>query len=131
MAEALFRKMIEKDAAVKVFSAGLHAVEGLSASPLAVVVLAKQGIDLSSFRSQPVTPDLIKEAASVFAMTRDHLRQLLRLYPESQGKFFLLNAGNFEEDIPDPIGASMQTYQQCSETIKAALQKIIKTHILS
>ena len=129
MAEALFRKMIANHAAVKVASAGLHAVEGRSASPLAVVVLAKQGIDLSAFRSQPVTSELIKEATSVFAMTRDHLRQLLRLYPESQRKFFLLNAGSLDEDIPDPIGGSLQTYQECSETIQSALQKIITTNV--
>ena len=130
MAEALFRKMTLQYPDLEIASAGLHATEGASANPQAVAVLKKQGIDLSAFQSQTVTLDLIKQSAAVFAMTREHRRQLLRLYPEAQEKFFLLDASTPQEDILDPIGGSMETYQHCSEIIESALKKIINTHIL-
>jgi len=130
MAEALFRKMTQQYPEFTIASAGLHAMEGLPANPNTVAVLKKRGIDLSSFQSQSVTLDLIQEAAAVFAMTREHRRELLRLYPEAQEKFFLLNASGHQGDILDPIGASMETYQHCSEIIESALKTIINTHIL-
>ena len=64
MAEALFRSMSAGLDDVRVFSAGLSAPQGAPASRDAVDVLAAQGIDLSKFRSQPVTEDLLEKACT-------------------------------------------------------------------
>jgi protein-tyrosine-phosphatase len=61
MAEALFREMSTGLGNVSVFSAGLSAPKGAPASRDAVEVLAAQGIDLSKFRSQPLTEQIWKK----------------------------------------------------------------------
>ena len=105
MAEALFREMSGTLREVAVFSAGLSAPKGAPASRDAVDVLAAQGIDLSKFRSQPLTEDLLEKASHVFVMTREHQRLVDMFFPEFIHKVRLLR---FDEkgtpDVPDPIG---------------------------
>lgn len=125
MAEGLFRKMIAFSKEFTVASAGLHGIKGLPASSNTISVLAEQGIDLSLFRSQPVTPHLIEQATYVFAMTQGHLQELSSLYSQDQKKFFLLNEGTTQEDIIDPIGGSTEAYRSCCKTIQLALQNIL------
>ena len=117
--------MVEENHGFTVASAGLHAARGLSASSFTNAVLSEHGIDFSLFKSQPVTPFLIEQSTHVFSMTRDHLRELLFLYPEHQKKFFLLNEGITQEDVIDPIGGNLETYQHCCETIQHALNNIL------
>lgn len=125
IAQGLFQKMVGYNHEYDVASAGLHAVLGLAASSLSLAVLAEQGIDFSRFRSQPVTSSLIEQATHVFTMTQNHLRELIRLYPQHQKKFFLLNEGITTNDISDPIGGNLETYQECCETIQHALDNIL------
>lgn len=125
LAEGLFLHMLKCDDQFKASSAGLHTVKGLPASSYTIEVLIKHGIDFSLFRSQPVSRCLIEESTHVFAMTHGHLRELLILYPEHQKKFFLLNEGTTQEDIVDPIGGNLLTYQECSLSIQRALENII------
>ena len=125
MAEALLKKMTKGRGDVKIHSAGVRALDGLSASAGSIEVMAKQGADLSRFQSQRLTRALIAEADFIFAMTRDHERGLLQLYPEFKKKLFLLTKWNGEKDIDDPIGGTTQAYQKCSEKIKVALEKIL------
>ncbi|MCX7869654.1 MAG: hypothetical protein N2322_06855, partial [Terrimicrobiaceae bacterium] len=88
MAEALFRAAA--GSAFSAASAGVSAASGQPASREAVEVLAEQGIDLSGFRSQPVSEKLLGEASVVFAMTRDHQRLLDLFFPEHSEKVMLL-----------------------------------------
>ncbi|MFZ4116603.1 MAG: low molecular weight protein arginine phosphatase [Chthoniobacterales bacterium] len=125
LAEGLFRNMLRFDQEVMISSAGVHASRGLPASANTLAILAEEGIDLSLFRSQPVTPHLIKQATHIFAMTHRHLRELATLYPDAQKKIFLLNEGTTQEDILDPIGGSIETYRHCFSSIQRALENIL------
>lgn len=127
MAEALFRKMIDGLEGISVESAGLSAATGQPASRDAVDAVASDRGDLSKFRSQPVTEQLLEKATHIFVMTRDHLRMVDLFFPEFVHKAQLIR---FEEkgepDVPDPIGQGRAVYIECKRTIQKALPSVLK-----
>ncbi|HEY5814129.1 MAG TPA: serine hydroxymethyltransferase [Terrimicrobiaceae bacterium] len=127
MAEGLFRKLLAGRDDIRVHSAGVSAGRGLPASQHAVQVLSGDGVDLASFRSQPVSDDLIRRATYIFVMTRDHKRMIELLFPEAGEKTYLLR--EFEPgapDVPDPIGLGRETYERCRDTLKRSLPAILR-----
>ncbi len=127
MAEALFRKLCDGAPGVRVESAGLSAANGQPASRDAVEALAAEGIQLRSFRSQPVSEELLKKATHIFVMTRDHRRLIDLFFPEFMHKVRLLR---FEQkgspDVPDPIGQGRAVYEDCKKTIASALPSVLR-----
>jgi len=110
---------------IDVLSAGMNAPRGAQASQSAVTALREIGIDLRTFRSQPVTEELLERCSHVFTMTRDHYHLIDLLFPEQTGKVRLL--GEFTRnggDVPDPIGQGLTTYKRCRDVIKSALVQI-------
>jgi glycine hydroxymethyltransferase len=96
-----------------------------------VEVLRGQGIDLSRFRSQPLTDALIDEAAWIFAMTRSHLDTIQLLFPEAMDKAFLVC--EFDPvlastilDIPDPIGLGLDAYERTRDILNHALPSVLQ-----
>ncbi len=127
MAEALFRQLAKGRQNIKVQSAGVRAGRGQPASPDAVDVLDAAGIDLSSFRSQPVSEDLVQSATHIFVMTREHRRLLELFFPEAAEKTYLVREfENGSPDVPDPIGLGRGTYAACFQTLKRALPGLLK-----
>jgi len=127
MAEVLFRKLTADRGDIMVGSAGMSAANGQPASADAVNALADEGIDLSKFRSRPVTAQLLESATHVFVMTRDHLALLDLFFPEASHKVRLLRADETDSpDVPDPIGQGRAIYEQCKRTIQKALPAILK-----
>ena len=126
MAEGMMRELIKGRTDVVVLSAGVSAPKGSSASRSAVDALSELGIDLASFRSQPVTGELLEQCTHVFTMTREHRRLLDLLFPEQGSKIRLV--GEFIRgggDVPDPIGQGLTTYKRCRDAIKSALAQIL------
>ena len=127
MAEGLFKKLTAGRKDIRVQSAGVSAGRGMPASRDAVQALSAEGIDLTAFRSQPVSEELVREATHIFVMTRDHRRLLELFYPEAGDKTFLVR--EFEDgspDVPDPIGLGRETYERCRDTIKKSLPEILQ-----
>ena len=125
MAEGLMKDLLGDRKDTTVLSAGMNAPLGAHASQPAVAALSELGIDLLTFRSQPVTEQLLERCTHVFTMTRDHYRLIDLLFPEHSGKVRLL--GEFTEiggDVPDPIGQGLTTYKRCRDVIKSALVQI-------
>jgi glycine hydroxymethyltransferase len=126
MAEGMMRELVKGRTDVVVLSAGVSAPRGSSASRSAVDALSELGINLATFRSQPVTGELLEQCTHVFTMTREHRRLLDLLYPEQGSKIRLL--GEFIRgggDVPDPIGQGLTTYKRCRDAIKSALAQIL------
>ena len=127
MAEGLFRKLLLGRNDIRVESAGVSAGRGMPASQDAIQALSVDGVDLASFRSQPVSEDLVRAATHIFVMTRDHKRMIELLFPEACEKTYLLR--EFEPgapDVPDPIGLGRETYDRCRDTLKKALPNILQ-----
>jgi protein-tyrosine phosphatase len=134
MAEGLFRHMLATGKQISpddlmnsgaiVLSAGLAASHGMPASEESVSLLKERGIDIGSHSSQPVTRELLQHSDQVFTMTARHRDQILRAYPELDGRVDILDpAGG---DVVDPIGGTWEDYAECLEQIETALRQRLR-----
>jgi protein-tyrosine phosphatase len=132
LAEGLARKMLadrlgcpSDDLPARGFwmlSAGVAAFGGSPASPESADVAAEFGADLVQHRSRPVNPQLLAAADDVIAMTRGHAYSLAANYPEIGPPPVLLCG---DDDLDDPIGASLDVYRACAQTIQRHLERLI------
>ncbi len=97
------------------------------------------GEDLTHHRARRVTDNLAREADYLVVMTGDHARALRSRFPKRKvlelGRFETPSAaktdsvskelqrvlGESSHDILDPIGGSLEAYQECGEHIKRAV----------
>ena len=116
--------------ALKISSAGIAAWPGEAATPEAVNALRARGIDLSAHKARQLTGELVAQAGLLLVMTKDHKEHVLKKFPQSAGKVFLLAefAGQGEKDVEDPYGGSQGIYRDCAAIIEplinAALDRI-------
>jgi len=101
---------------IMVASAGVAAQEGSRASREAVNVMAKRHLDLSLHESQPVSETLIQSADLILTMTQSHKQALLNYFPQAVGRTHVLSGNG--EDVADPIGGSVEIYQECATQIQ-------------
>lgn len=130
MAEMLFRELVKERSDFKVSSAGVAAYPGEAASSHTADILREVGIDPSSFRSQPVTADLVEQVTHVFGMSLQHLRVLEREFPELSDKFYLVTEFTADDsirgrDIVDPIGMGRRAYEETREMLMASLPSVL------
>jgi len=129
MAEGLMRRLLGDRKDIRVMSAGVNAIRGQPASLHTVDVLRALGIDLTQFRSQPLTDYLVAQATWIFAMTRSHLDTIHLLFPEAADKAFLVC--EFDPklaailDIPDPIGMGLDAYERTRDILNRALPSVL------
>lgn len=90
MAEGILRREMElRGLPVQVSSAGLLA-EGVPATPTAVEVLGRRGVDLGGHRSRVLTPDLVSASDLVLGMAREHVREAAVADPRAFSRTFTL-----------------------------------------
>jgi glycine hydroxymethyltransferase len=131
MAEGLFREAMKGRQDVRIWSAGVGAINGQAPSQNAVTAMRQLGIDISGQRSRMLTSQITDEADYIFGMTRQHVEAVGLLYPQAAEKTFLMRefdeaAGVFEKDIADPIGGSLDTYVRCRDQIRQSIPSIMK-----
>jgi protein-tyrosine phosphatase len=129
MAEALCKTLIARrigchvqDLAKQgyiVLSAGVSATDGMPAATHAVEVVKSRGGSLEGHASRRAAPDLVRQADHIIAMTADHLDALLDRVPEVGDRARLLDADG--EDIDDPVGSDLATYQRTARLIEIHL----------
>ncbi|MGC8743772.1 MAG: ribose 5-phosphate isomerase B [Verrucomicrobiia bacterium] len=127
MAEALFNEFAKGRIDYRGLSAGICAVNGERASQNAVEAMRQIGIDISRFRSQQLTQEIVKNADYIFCMTRGHLETVLSLYPNAAEKTFLVMEFTEDEgqDVPDPIGGSLDVYEDCRNRLMKGVKSIV------
>ena len=120
MAEALLRaRLAELRPAVHVSSAGLAALVGQPADPLAVALLAERGLDLSAHRARQVTPELVSAADLILVMEAAQQRHLELLAPSARGRVHRLGGfGGF--DIADPYRQGRRQFERTLSRSTAA-----------
>jgi protein-tyrosine phosphatase len=133
MAERIFRKQLKKRDlhCVQADSAGLLDLGGAGADAHAVAILREKGIDGSRHRSRVLTAELVAEADSVLVMEEAQLDELLRRYPDGEGKVRLLKSyspqgGGAGLDIRDPHGLSPYHYRTCFAEIYFSLEGLLR-----
>jgi len=98
VAEALLKQQLPDKT---VWSAGLGALIGNAADPLAIETAAAHGLDLTAHRAQQLTSWMCQSAELILVMEQEHKTEIEQLYPLVRGKVFRLGElGKF--DIADP-----------------------------
>ncbi len=132
MAEALMKAELDNLALpfkISVASAGLHARPGEPVSAEVMRLFKEEGLqDRLKDASSRLSRGMINNSDLILVMTRDHLRELLVLFPEAAGKAYLLNAYagiSDKGDIQDPIGCNIEIYSLVLKDIKEAIKKLV------
>jgi protein-tyrosine-phosphatase len=154
MAEALMRTALSahRCRGIEISSAGTWAGAGSPATSEAVAAVRARAGDLSSHRSNPLTPEALDEADLVIAMTRVHEREILELAPGARGKLVMLKEilemepdvdvradprrklqallatprppPRRDLDLDDPIGLGARAYDRCATIIEQGVRRL-------
>ncbi|MGH7132735.1 MAG: Sua5/YciO/YrdC/YwlC family protein [Phycisphaerales bacterium] len=127
MAEAIAASMLQSgpgQVPTHVRSAGVAAAAGAPTTPETVHAVESLGIHHRFAGSRSVTPDLLREADAVYAMTRSHLAALRSMAPGENAKLHLLDPAG--RDVPDPIGAGQAAYTSLASTLRAMIAARLK-----
>lgn len=130
MAEALFRELVKDRADYQVSSAGVSALPGQPASAHTANILKEKGVDVGSFRSRPLTLDLMEKATHIFAMAAHHLEAIEMDFPQAADKAYLISefCGDDElrnQDVVDPIGMGRAAYDETREMLERMLPSVL------
>jgi protein-tyrosine-phosphatase len=110
-------------------SAGLHANAGREAHLWAQEASADLGISLAEHRAKPLTREMVEQADCILAMDFQNKAELLTLYPESQGKIYMVSAyaeGPLQyRKIPDPYLGDLETTRLCGRQLQACIRNLM------
>lgn len=132
MAEGFYRHETKSDDSIRIGSAGISAFDGQEASQHSVDVMQQEGIDIADHASRMLTADIVAQASHIFGMTRTHRDAVQMMFPEAREKVFVLREflvgsdADFDLDVSDPIGGSLEEYQRTRNLIKEALASVSK-----
>lgn len=128
MAEAILKDMLVKKgeelSSYKIYSLGIMASNGDSASQGSINAMKDIGIDISSHRSQRVNPENI-QADILISMGNSHKQFLLDNTNNKEVYTLSELAGFGDKDINDPYGGDEYTYLAVRDEIMLAIQKTI------
>jgi len=102
-------------------SAGVAAAAGDPAASHAVDVVRAMGGSLEHHRSRKISAHFARQADFIFAMTIDHLDDLVRAVPEVEPRAFLLDPGG--GDVVDPVGCDHETYRRTAKMIESIIDQ--------
>jgi protein-tyrosine phosphatase len=138
MAEALARDIVAErlriapgrigDFGFAIESMGVLAGEGAPAAEHAVTVMQRRGLDLSRHVSEPATLERVSALDHVFGLTQSHVEALRAMLPPRKSAIVdLLDPDG--DDVPDPIGGSLEDYRRCADSIEKAIARRATTWI--
>jgi len=110
---------------VKVQSAGLGALLGERADPLACELMARRGISIDAHRAQQINLDMCQRSDLILVMDREQRQTLQERYLFAAGKVFRLCEFS-DQDVPDPYRAGREKFQQSLSLIDEGVQQWVK-----
>ena len=111
MAEALAREAISS-AGKRVASAGIGALVGRPADPLAQEVMRVHGYDISAHRGQQLNAVLLSASDLVLVLDEGHRRWILDNFPQFRGRVHKLGKWRAERDVADPYQLPREAFDQ-------------------
>ncbi len=133
LAEAIARREAERRGwtTLEVGSAGVAAFPGGAASQGSLVVGERHGLDLSSHRSRPLTPELLAEVDLVLTMSESHLAMVdsaggadraelvTRFVEREEGR------PDTKSGVPDPFGGPIELYEETYEALESLVRRAL------
>jgi len=131
MADGLLKKYLDPGK-VTVISAGTGGLIGYPASQHGIDVCQSKGVDISQHRSSALTGELVVGSDIILVMAEEHLRDILRYFPASHEKIYLLKKYpvqsddiKYEDRVSDPMGGTYKEYLSIFEEIEKEIKRII------
>jgi len=124
MAKGIMEKFINEaglSERVHIDSAGTSTFAGIGAAPNTVTVMQEEALDVSAHLGKNINKDILKRSDIIFVMEDVHKNLIENLMPEIKDKVRLLKQG---QDIPDPIGKSLEEYRNVLGIIKEEVGNI-------
>lgn len=117
MAEALLRQRCPD---MRVSSAGLAALIGQAADPLACAVARDHGLDLGGHVARPIQPDVLAASELVLTMSQGQTQELLRRFPAMRGRVYRI--GHWTgQDVADPYTLPRPAFEAAFDAIESGL----------
>ncbi|WP_406869377.1 low molecular weight protein-tyrosine-phosphatase [Paraburkholderia fungorum] len=107
MAAALLSKRLPN---INVFSAGTRALVGRSADALAIQLMTRERLDISTHVAKFVTLERVREANLVLTMTKEQRIFVETSYPFSKGRVYRLGEQN-GYDVVDPYRSGIDAFE--------------------
>jgi protein-tyrosine phosphatase len=106
-------------------SAGLEALVGHPADPMACELMDERGISLAAHRARQISLDMCQRADLILVMDREQRRWVEEQYLFAIGKVFRI--GEFSDrDVPDPYRAGRDVFRQSLSLIEDGAQEWAK-----
>jgi protein-tyrosine phosphatase len=119
MAEGLMREHLPRH---EIFSAGLCALDGAPADPIAVELMWQAGIDISGHRARNLASWMMREADLVLTMDSAQQQYIAQRFPAARDKFTRLGEP-CDMDIPDPYRQGLPAFQHAYRLIECVVQR--------
>jgi protein-tyrosine-phosphatase len=114
---------------IEILSAGTGAIPGCPATLYAIEASKTWDADISSHKSRPLSRELLEGVDLILVMTSSHYHAVITTLPEAKENTYLLKAfpelGSDGEGIADPIGGSLDMYNQTFLEIGEELGRIL------
>jgi len=124
IAEGFLKKDLRPEDDFEIISAGISALSGLPPTPAAIEVMDEEDIDISPYRSTPLSKYYAEAADLILVMSTIQKEFIMQAMPEIKDKIHLykefsgIEGG--EKEIIDPIGQPISVYRQVRDEIKKA-----------
>ncbi len=130
LAEGIARTLLEHhpDLDIEVASAGTSAMEGAAASARSIEVAARHEINIADHRASLLGPATVREADLILTLGRVHRDTVGVISPEALTWTYLLSdfSDEHDGDVSDPIGGSIEVYEETFVSIAACIEGLIK-----
>lgn len=114
----------------EVISRGLETTPGKPADPAAVAAAKERGCDLSTHRTESVTPAELEASPLILVMDRSHRERLKVHGPGVLAKTAYLGAFGMQEGGPlliaDPFGRTAEVFRVCYDEIDRAVEGLVR-----
>ena len=111
---------------VKVSSAGLSALVDEGADTTGLQIARERGVDMMPHVARQLNTAKVAGSDLVLVMDDDHLRRLLKRYPEARGKTFKLGKWLGDKNIVDPYLKPASFFALVYDEIDAAIETWLK-----
>jgi protein-tyrosine phosphatase len=126
MAEAVLADRLKRRGLdVRVESAGIGALVGRAADPIAQALMAERGLDLSAHRARQLTPQLMRDFELVLVMEAEQQKAVVSMLPAARGRVHCIGRwGKF--DVPDPYRQPRSAFEHALSLIERGIDDLEK-----
>lgn len=108
--EALLRERLAGKGTV--ISAGIGALSGHGADPMACELMLERGIDISRHRAQQATQPLLSSMDLILTMDQTHSDWINRNFPQLRGRVHKLLKWQQNRDVEDPYRLPRSAFEK-------------------